>query len=109
MNKNLITTALELPGYRIIESLGIAHGISVRSPTIGGGFRIWFQNLGGGEIRGYKSLCEKTRSVAIDRLIEHAKSLGAHALIGMRFDSNELAAGTTEVLAYGTAVTVEKV
>lgn len=108
IEKKLITTAFELPGYTIIESLGIVRGISVRSPgTVGGfvaGVESWFK----GNVPTLTRLCEDTRSSSLKLLMEHAEEMGANAIIGFRYDTNELLGNVTEVLAYGTAVVVRK-
>lgn len=109
INRKMITTAFDIPNYSIVESLGIVRGISVRSPSLVGGMRAGIQTLFGGNINVYTKLCEKTRAEALEILIDHAQELGANAIIGLRYDANELAAGVTEVLAYGTAVIVEPI
>ena len=103
-----VTTAFELPGYRIVQNLGIVRGIVVRSRSIFGNIGADFQTLVGGNITLYTELCEKARKDAFDVMIEHAAAVGANAVIGMRYDANEISSGVTEVLAYGTAVRVEK-
>lgn len=108
INSHMVTTAFELPGYGIKISLGIARGVHVRSPGPLGKFRSSIETFFGGKIRSYTHLCERTREEAFNALIKHAEALGANAIIGIRYDANELAPGVTEVLAYGTAVTVEK-
>ncbi len=108
IRKNMITTTLELPGYSIVTSLGIARGISVRSRSLVGTIGAGFQTIFGGNISLYTELCENTRQEAFEHLITQAEALGANAIIGMRYDSNEVTDGVTEVLAYGTAVIVEK-
>ena len=107
-NPAFVTTAFELPGYRIVENLGIVRGIVVRSRSIFGNIGAGLQTLVGGNITLYTELCEKARKDAFDVMIEHAADVGANAVIGMRYDANEVTAGVTEVLAYGTAVRVEK-
>lgn len=108
IDKKLITTAFELPGYTIVESLGIVRGISVRSPgTVGGfvaGIESWFK----GNVPTLTRLCEDTREASLRILVEHAQEMGANAIIGFRYDTNELLGNVTEVLAYGTAVIVRK-
>ncbi len=104
INSTMITTAFELPGYKINQSLGMVKGISVRSRSIIGGIGAGIQTLFGGNISLYTSLCEKTRQEAFTILIAQAEALGANAIIGMRYDATEIAAGVTEVIAYGTAV-----
>ena len=105
----MVTTALELPGYKIVRNLGVVRGIVVRSrnlfATIGAGL----QTLVGGNITLYSQLCEKTRQDAWAMMMEHAAQHGANAIIMARYDANELMQGVTEVLAYGTAVIVERI
>ena len=108
MTRELVTTALELPGYRITRNLGVVRGIVVRSRSIVGNIGATLQTLVGGNITLYTELCEKARLDAFDLLLQHATEMGANGIIGMRYDANEVAAGVTEVLAYGTAVVVEK-
>src|SRR5438067_2312002 len=107
VDPNLVTTAFELPGQRIVENLGVVRGIVVRSRSIFGNIGAAFQMLFGGNITLYTELCEKARRDAYRLMIEHAAEMGANAVIGMRYDANEVASGATEVLAYGTAVVVE--
>jgi len=103
----LTTTAFDLPGYRITRSLGVVRGIIVRSRSIVGNFGAGLQSLFGGNISIYTSLCERTRQDAFQLMLAHAGELGANAVIGVRYDATELSAGITEVLCYGTAVSVE--
>ena len=105
----LVTTAFELPGYRTARTLGVVRGIVVRSRSLVGNIGASIQTLFGGNITLYTELCEKARADAFQLMLEHAAELGANALIGVRYDANEVAAGVTEVLAYGTAVVVERV
>jgi uncharacterized protein YbjQ (UPF0145 family) len=107
INPKLVTTAFELPGYRTIKNFGVVRGIVVRSRSIVGNIGAALQTLVGGNITLYTELCENARADAFRLMLEHAGDLGANALIGVRYDANEVAAGVTEVLAYGTAVTVE--
>jgi uncharacterized protein YbjQ (UPF0145 family) len=107
IDPKLVTTAFELPGYRTIENFGVVRGIVVRSRSIVGNIGAAVQTLIGGNITLYTELCENARADAFRLMLEHARDLGANALIGVRYDANEVAAGVTEVLAYGTAVTVE--
>lgn len=109
MDKNNITTAFTLDGYRITKNLGVVRGITVRSRSIFGTIGASFQTLVGGNISLYAELCEKAREDAFEILASHAEQKGANAIIGMRYDANEVTPGVTEVLAYGTAVVVEKV
>jgi len=108
INPQFVTTAFELPGYRITKNLGVVRGIVVRSRSIVGNVGATIQTLFGGNITIYTDLCEKARADAYNLMLEHAGERGANALIGMRYDANEVAAGVTEVLAYGTAVMVEQ-
>jgi uncharacterized protein YbjQ (UPF0145 family) len=108
IDQQLITTSNTLEGYRIIKHLGIIRGITVRSRSIFGNIAGGFQTLLGGKISIYAELCEKTREEAYQLLIQHANERGANAIINMRYDANEVMNGVTEVLAYGTAVVVEK-
>lgn len=103
----MVTTAFELPGYRITKNLGVARGIIVRSRSIFGSIGAGLQTLVGGNITLYTSLCEQSRNHAFDLLLKHAEEMGANAVIGMRYDATEVGAGVTEVLAYGTAVLAE--
>lgn len=107
MNPNLVTTAFELPGHKVIRTLGIVRGITVRSRSIVGNIGVGFQVLFGGNISLLQELCEQTRQEAFVLMMQHAQQMGANAIIGMRYDANEVMAGVTEVLAYGTAVVVE--
>jgi uncharacterized protein YbjQ (UPF0145 family) len=103
----LITTAFEIPGYRVLHNLGLVRGIVVRSRSVFGNIGAAFQTLVGGNITLYTELCEKARQDAYALMVEHAVAMGANAIIGMRYDANEVIGGVTEVLAYGTAVVVE--
>lgn len=109
MDKRMITTALSLDGYRIVESLGVIRGITVRSRSIFGNLAGGIQTIFGGNISIYKELCEQTRLEAFEEMIQHAEQLGANGIISMRYDANEVMNGVTEVLAYGTAVKVERI
>jgi len=105
---NMVTTAFTLDGYRITRNLGLVRGIIVRSRSIVGTIGAGLQTLVGGNITLLTNLCEKTREHAFDLMLQHAAELGANAVIGMRYDATEVMNGVTEVLAYGTAVYVEK-
>ena len=105
----MVTTALELPGYRIVKNYGVVRGIVVRSRSIIGSIGAGLQTLFGGNITLYTQLCEQTRTDAFSLMREHAAQAGANAIVAMRYDANEIMAGVTEVLAYGTAVLVEPV
>lgn len=107
INPALVTTAFEIPGYRLTRNLGLVRGIVVRSRSIVGTIGASLQTLIGGNISLYTELCEKARADAYHLMLEHAFEAGANALIGVRYDANEIAPGVTEVLAYGTAVDVE--
>jgi uncharacterized protein YbjQ (UPF0145 family) len=103
-----VTTALELPGYRIVRNLGIVRGIVVRSRSVFGTIGASFQTLVGGDITLFTDLCERTRQDAFLRMAAHADQMGANAIIAFRYDANEVMQGVTEVLAYGTAVVIEQ-
>jgi len=103
----LITTAFELPGYRVARNLGVVRGIIVRSRSIVGSIGASLQTLFGGNITLYTELCERARGDAHQLMVDHAAQLGANAIIGVKYDATEIADGVTEVLAYGTAVHVE--
>lgn len=106
MDNAMITTAFDLPGYRITKSLGVVRGITVRSRSIVGNFLGGLQSLFGGNITIYTDLCEHARSETFQLMRQHGQWLRANAIIGMRYDATELMAGLTEVLCYGTAVIV---
>ena len=100
----LVATTNDLAGHKIVRNLGVVRGIVVRSRSIVGNIGASIQSLFGGNITLYTSLCERARSDAYDLMIQHAQEMGANAILAMRYDANEIAAGITEVLAYGTAV-----
>ena len=104
----MVTTATELPGYHIVRNIGIVRGIIVRSRSILGSLGAGLQTIIGGNITLYTQLCEKTREDAYELMMQHAAEHGANAVIAMRYDANEIMQGVTEVLAYGTAVMVER-
>jgi uncharacterized protein YbjQ (UPF0145 family) len=104
----IVTTGNEVAGHRITRYLGIVRGLVVRSTSIGQGFMGGFRSLAGGNIKEYAEVCEAARHDAFRHLIEHAREIGAQAIVGMRYDATEFMAGSTEVLAYGTAVTIER-
>lgn len=108
MDKSFITTAFNFEGCTITKNLGVVRGIIVRSRNVFANIGAGFQTLVGGDITLYTELCEKTRVDAFEQMITHAEEIGANAIIGMRYDANEISAGVTEVLAYGTAVVVER-
>ena len=103
------TTAFELAGYRIVKNFGVVRGIVVRSRSVVGNLGAGIQSFFGGNITIYTELCEQTRDDAFRDMINHANQFNANAVIGVRYDATELAAGITEVLCYGTAVQVEPV
>jgi uncharacterized protein YbjQ (UPF0145 family) len=107
MKDAMVTTALTLPGYRIVSNRGVVRGIMVRSRSIVGNFLGGLQSLFGGNITIYTDLCEQARSDTYALMCDHARLLGANAIISMRYDATEVMAGLTEVLCYGTAVVVE--
>ncbi len=109
MDQHMVTTAFTLDGYRVVRTLGIVRGITVRSRSIVGNIGAGIQTIFGGNITLLQELCEKARQEAYTLLLQHAQEMGANAIIGMRYDANEVMSGVTEVLAYGTAVVVEKV
>jgi uncharacterized protein YbjQ (UPF0145 family) len=104
---NMVSTTFSFPGYRIVKTIGIVRGIVVRSRSIVGSFGASLQTLFGGNITLYTELCERARGDAFELMAKHAYQAGANAIIGMKYDANEVAPGVTEVLAYGTAVVVE--
>lgn len=109
MDQTNITTAFELPRYRVERNLGVVRGITVRSRSIVGNIGAALQTLTGGNITLYTELCEHARQEAFEIMVQHAEAVGANAIVGMRYDATEIMSGVTEVLAYGTAVVVEPV
>ncbi len=109
IDNNLITTSTSLEGYRVIRQLGVVRGITVRSRSILGNIAGGLQSVFGGELSVYVELCEKAREEAYHRMIMHAGERGANAIIAMRYDANDVGETITEVLAYGTAVEVERI
>lgn len=109
MDTALVTTAFTIDGYRIVKNLGLVRGITVRSRSIIGNIGAGIQTIFGGNISLLQELCERTRQDAYVIMMAHAQEIGANAVIGMRYDANEVMSGVTEVLAYGTAVVVEKI
>ena len=108
VDMGMVTTTFELPGYRVVRTLGLVRGIIVRSRSIFGNIGASLQTIVGGNITLFTDMCEKTREDALELLMEHAAERGGNAIIGMRYDANEVMQGVTEVLAYGTAVVVER-
>lgn len=104
----LITSALEIPGHRIVRNIGVVRGIVVRSRNIFGTIGASLQTMLGGDITLFTQLCEKTRQDSFAMMSLHASQLGANAIISFRYDANEIMNGVTEVIAYGTAVYVER-
>jgi uncharacterized protein YbjQ (UPF0145 family) len=107
IDPGFVTTALELPGYRVVRNVGLVRGLIVRSRSVVGSIGAGLQTIFGGNITLYTDLCERARADAYILMVEHAAQRGANAIICMRYDANEIMAGVTEVLAYGTAVIVE--
>jgi uncharacterized protein YbjQ (UPF0145 family) len=105
----MITTSTSLEGYKVTKHLGLVRGITVRSRSLFGNMAGGFMTLFGGKSSIYTELCEKTREEALQLMINHGQQLGCNAIINMRYDANEVMQGVTEVLAYGTAVIVEKI
>ena len=103
----MTTTAFTIDGYRVVSSLGVVRGITVRSRSVFGTIGAALQTLVGGEITLFTELCERTRQEAFHQMTAHAQEMGANAVIGVRYDANEVMDGVTEVLCYGTAVIVE--
>jgi uncharacterized protein YbjQ (UPF0145 family) len=103
-----VTTTFTIEGYRIERYLGVVRGITVRSPTIVQGILGGFKSIIGGQIGSYTAMCEQARQQAYDLMIEHAREMGANAVVGLSYDASEVASkiGATEVLCYGTAVVI---
>jgi uncharacterized protein YbjQ (UPF0145 family) len=107
MQHALTTTTFEVEGYRVVQSLGVVRGITVRSRSIFGTIGGSLQTLFGGNITLFSELCERTRAEAFELMVGHAEELGANAIVGIRYDATEVMQGVTEVLCYGTAVVVQ--
>lgn len=105
----IVSTTFDIAGYRITRHLGVVRGITVRSRSVVGNFVGGIQSIFGGKIGAYVSLAESARQEAYDNMVEHARAGGANAIIGMRYDANDIMDGITEVLAYGTAVWAEPI
>jgi uncharacterized protein YbjQ (UPF0145 family) len=105
---DMVTTAFELPGHRIVRNAGVVRGIVVRSRSVFGTIGAGLQTIFGGNITLWTSMCEQARHDSYHIMVQHAQEIGANAIIAVRYDANEVANGVTEVLAYGTAVVVEK-
>lgn len=108
VNAAMVTTAFELPGYRIAKSLGLVRGVTVRSRSIFGTLGASLQTVVGGNITLFEDMCEKTREQALELMMQHAIERGANAVVGVRYDATEVMQGVTEVIAYGTAVEAER-
>lgn len=109
LSHHMVTTAFTLDGYKVVRGLGVVRGITVRSRSIFGTLGGTFQTIVGGNITAFTKLCEVARAEAFEIMVQHASEIGANAIIGMRYDANEIMNGVTEVLAYGTAVIVEPI
>jgi uncharacterized protein YbjQ (UPF0145 family) len=107
MDLRMTSTTFDISGYKIIRTLGVVRGVTVRSRSIFGNIGAAFQTLAGGNITLYTELCEKTRKESFDIMINHAEQLGGNAVIGVRYDTTEIMSGVTEVICYGTSVLVE--
>ncbi|MGD0806773.1 MAG: YbjQ family protein [Anaerolineales bacterium] len=108
MDLSMTTTAFSIDGYRVVRNLGVVRGITVRSRSVLGNLAGGIQTIFGGNITIFTELCEHARLEAFQLLLQHAQELGANAIIGIRYDANDVLDGVTEVLAYGTAVVMEK-
>ncbi len=105
----LVVTINEIEGHRVVRNLGMVKGLTVRSRSVVGNLGAAIQIFFGGNITVYTKLAEQTRQEAFDLLVKNAQDMGANAILGMRYDANEIAAAVTEVLAYGTAVVIEPI
>ena len=108
MEKRFATTTFDFKGFAIVDYFGMVRGITVRSRSVVGNIGASFQSLVGGNITIYTKLCEQAREEAFENMINHAEEVGANAVIGVRYDANDVAPGITEVICYGTAVKIEK-
>ena len=109
ISHEMTTTTFDIPGFRVTRSLGVVRGIVVRSRSVFGSIGAGLQTLVGGDITLFTELCEKTRSDAFERMLQHAAEAGAQGVIGVRYDATEVMQGVTEVICYGTAVLLQKV
>lgn len=109
IDRAMITTAFDLPTYRIVRSLGVVRGVTVRSRSVFGSIGGHFQTLRGGNISMFTELCEQSRAEAFEIMIRHASDVGANGIIAVRYDATEIISAATEVLCYGTAVVAERV
>lgn len=108
VNEAMITTAFELPGYRVVKNLGLVRGVTVRSRSLLGTLGASLETIVGGNITLFEDMCEKTREQSLQLMMEHALQRGGNAVIGVRYDATEVMQGVTEVIAYGSAVQVER-
>ncbi len=108
MEEFIVTTLERVPGYRVKKVIGVVSGSVVRARSVGRDIMAGFRNLAGGEIKEYTELMAESRELAIRRMIEKAKAIGANAVLGMRFSTSAIMSGAAEVMAYGTAVVLEK-
>jgi uncharacterized protein YbjQ (UPF0145 family) len=108
VNEGMVTTAFDLPGYRVAKNLGLVRGITVRSRSVIGTLGASLQTIVGGNITLFETMCEETREQALELMMQHAAERGANAVVGVRYDATEVMQGVTEVIAYGTAVQVER-
>ncbi len=109
VSNEMVTTTFDIPNHKIVKIVGVVRGISVRSTGALGGIKAGFQSMFKGKVSEYTQLCEDTREEAYQTLLSRVQELGANAIIGYRYDANEIAPGVTEVLAYGTAVIAEPI
>src|SRR5512132_462744 len=107
VSHQMVTTAFDLPNFRVLQTLGVVRGIVVRSRNVFATLGATFQQVVGGNITIWTKMCEETRRDAFDIMIQHASEIGANAIVGLRYDTTEIATGVTEMLCYGTAVIVE--
>jgi|SRR5580704_5395088 uncharacterized protein YbjQ (UPF0145 family) len=107
--EHMVTTTFALDGFRVVRTLGVVRGITVRSRSIFGTLGGALHTIVGGNITAFTRLCEMTRAEAFDIMVQHGSEIGANAIVGVRYDATEIMNGVTEVLAYGTAVVVEAV
>ncbi|MBS0332560.1 MAG: YbjQ family protein [Proteobacteria bacterium] len=105
----LVSTTNEIVGYKVLSHIGMVRGVTVRSRSVLGNFAGGIQSIFGGNLTIYSDLADHARQEAYDLMVQHAQRAGADAIVGMRYDANEIMEGITEVLAYGTAVKVERV
>src|ERR1700689_5094564 len=108
VNAGMVTTAFDLPGYRVVRSMGLVRGVTVRSRSILGTLGASLQTVVGGNITLFEDMCEQTREQALELMMQHAVERGANAVIGVRYDATEVMQGVTEVIAYGTAVQADR-